>query len=120
MIKKLALTITDITGDVCSSSFSGERTDDHTIVSEEVLADVSPLESPHVLIQGNPVLLTRPDLVEENLKDSENLESLFMDHEPPHEDAIGGILGFGKDVVKDVLTSSAQVHEDKTDKRQDA
>ena len=45
MIKKSALTITDITGDVSSSSSSGERTDDRTVVSEEVLADMSPLES---------------------------------------------------------------------------
>ena len=82
MLKKSALTIANITGDVSSSSSTKDRIDDPIAVAEEVLTDVSPLKSPHVLIQGNHVPLTRLNLVEENLKDSENLESLLVDINP--------------------------------------
>ena len=53
------------------------------------------------------------------LRDSDVLESLLDDQEPPHDDVIGGILGLGQDVVKDVPISSALIHEDMTDKGQD-
>ena len=63
MIKKAALSITDITGEVSSSSASEE-----TVVTaiEETLTSGSPLESPHKMVQGNPDSSIPP---EENPRD---------------------------------------------------
>lgn len=63
ILEKAALSIANITRDVSSSSSSEERAEDTAVVAEEDHGIVSPLESPHVLIQGNLVILTRSDIV---------------------------------------------------------
>ena len=96
MLKKAALSITDITGDVSSSSSSEEGRKDDDAPEEETLTGGSPIESPHKIVQGKPVAFVTPI---DNPRDRDSLPHV---QEPTLVDAIGGILGLSKEVVKDV------------------
>jgi len=116
MLEKSSLSITDITGEVSSSSSSEERREDVVAAEEETITHGSPIESHHEVVQGNPETLFPSD---ENPRDSNTLNSLLGEQEPPPSDAIGGILGLGGDVLKDVPTSSSLRDEKEIDQGQD-
>jgi len=97
MLKKAALSITDITGEASSSSSSEEGRKDKAISEEDLHSGESPIESPHKVVRGNPVAsLTPVDIPRDS-------DSILHVQEPLHVDAIGGILGLSKEVSQHLL-----------------
>ena len=71
-----------------------------TLLPKRKFSLVGPIESPHKVVQGNPVASVTP------IDNPRDRDSLPYDQEPTHVDALGGILGLSKEVTKDVPTSS--------------
>ena len=117
MMEKTTLSITDITGNVSSNSSSKERGEANIAIMEEAHTSVSPLESPHKMVQGTLILLFFLIMLKRTLGTMNFWSLSLMEQEPPHDDVIGGIMGLGQDVVKDVPTYSAPVHEERIEKR---